>query len=364
MTSDPLPAIAERRLVAHRLAGEPFASPVEAVRAFGAVQSQDIRAAKWAVGLRSGATEAEIDALCDDGAVLRTHVLRPTWHFVLPEDAGWLLELTGPRVRAGLRGRHREIGLDEAGIARAHAAFREALSGGRHLTRTELGEVLEGTGIRPDVPRLTHLVLTAELDRIVISGPRRGSQLTYALFAERVPPWRPLDRVDAVTELAKRFFRSHGPAQLLDFVWWSGLTMADARAAVVAAGRALDRSVIDGRELWLDARPAPVAERTRIVHLIPNFDEYTVGYRDRSAIVAAAQPFDSDFFSLGSVLSNVVIVGGQVRGRWRRTESRRGIGVEVVMIAPSQPAELSAIGEAVRRFERYLGRPVELSIRC
>ena len=364
MTSDPLPAIAAGRLVAHRLVGEPFASPVEAIRTFGAMQSQDLRAAKWAVGLRSDATEDEIDTLCDDGAVLRTHVLRPTWHLVLPEDAGWLLELTGPRVRAGLRGRHREIGLDEAGIARAHAAFREALSGGRHLTRTELGDVLEGAGIETDAPRLTHLVLTAELDRVVISGRRRDGRPTYALFAERVPPWSPVDRVAAVTELARRYFRSHGPAQLLDFVWWSGLTMAMARAAVVAAGSALDRCVIDGRELWLDARRAPLTGSAGIVHLIPNFDEYTVGYRDRSAIVEAAQPFDSDFFSLGSVLSNVVIVGGQVRGRWRRTESRRGIGVEVVMLAPSHPAELSAIGEAVRRFERYLGCPVELSIRC
>ncbi|HET9050761.1 MAG TPA: winged helix DNA-binding domain-containing protein [Candidatus Dormibacteraeota bacterium] len=362
MTSGALADLARRRLEAQRLVGRPFASPVDAVRAFGAVQAQDLRAATWALGQRTGATAAGIDGLCASGAILRTHVLRPTWHLVLPEDAGWLLELTGPRVRSGLRGRQRELGLDEPAIARAHSAFREALAGGRTLTRAELGVALRGAGIEPDVARLTHTVLTAELDRVVVSGPRRGAQHTYALFEDRVPPAPPLERTAALAELARRYFRSHGPARLADFAWWSGFGLAAARDAVAKAGPALERVAVDGAELWQDARPRARTASATVAHLIPSFDEYTVGYRDRSAIVDGQAPIDPGFFAFGSVLSSIVTIGGRVRGRWRRTDTRRGVSLAVVMLSAATPDEVSAIGEAARGLERFLERPVELSV--
>src|ERR1700736_2352993 len=182
----PVADIASRRLHTQRCSGEPFASAVEAVRWLGAVQSQDYAGAKWALGQRTrGATENELDRLFDEGAILRTHVMRPTWHFVLPEDIRWLLELTAPRIRLGLAARYRQLEIDEGVVARAGAAFTAALAGGRQLTRAELGKVLRAAGISPEGQRLPHLLSAAELDGLITSGPRQGKQFTYALLEER-----------------------------------------------------------------------------------------------------------------------------------------------------------------------------------
>ena len=167
--------IAARRLRTQGLTGEPFTSAVEAVRWLGAVQSQDYAGAKWALGQRTrGVSDAQLDRLFDEGAILRTHVMRPTWHFVLPEDIRWMIELTGHRVRRGLTARYRELEIDEGVVAGAKTAFAAALSKGRHLTRPELGEVLLAAGISPEGQRLAHLLMGAELDGLIASGPRHG----------------------------------------------------------------------------------------------------------------------------------------------------------------------------------------------
>jgi winged helix DNA-binding protein len=361
-----VPEIALRRLHQQRLIGEPFRSAVDAVRWLGAVQSQDYSGAKWGLGQRTGgATDAELDRLFDEGAILRTHVMRPTWHFVLPEDIRWLLELTGPRVRRGLVARYRQLEIDEAVIAGAKAAFTAALEGGRHRTRPELGEVLHAAGISPAGQRLPHLLSAAELDGLIASGPRQGKQFTYALLEERAPKAPTLDRTEALAELTRRYFRSHGPAQLQDFVWWSGLTAADARRGVALAGAALDHEVLEGKEYWSDA-DAEAVEATAatqagvIGHLLPNFDEYTVGYRDRAA-VHPERPLDAAFFSFGSILSNIIIVGGRVRGAWLRRLQGGGVQVEIRLLDRLQPAEAAALEQAALELGRFLGRPVELT---
>jgi hypothetical protein len=343
------------------------------VRWLTAVQAQDYGAAKWALAQRSRATtDAVLDRLFDQGAILRTHVLRPTWHFVLPEDIGWLLALTGPRVRAGLVARYRRLELDEKVAARAETLFTAALAGRSHLTRGELGEVLRAGRISPDGQRLPHLLMRSELDALIASGPRRGKQFTYALLEERVPRPRALDRDEAVAELTLRYFRSHGPAQIQDFVWWSGLRMADARAGIALAGRALDHQTIEGKDYWFDAAARPPQRATTVAHLLPNYDEYTVAYRDRAEILHAGQPFDPALFaragtsrsssiSFASVLSNVVTVGGRVRGSWRRTVARGGVRVEVQPLDRFKRAETAAVEEAGGRLGRFLGLPVELS---
>jgi hypothetical protein len=329
----------------------------------GAVQSQDYAGAKWALGLRArpGVTDSVLQRLFDEGAILRTHVMRPTWHFVLPEDIRWLGELTGPRVRAGLRGRHRELEIDERVIAGAKSAFTKALAGGKHLTRPELGQALESAGIAPEGQRLPHLLMLAELGALIASGPRRGKQFTYALLEERAPNARRLDREAALGELACRYFRSHGPAQLQDFVWWSGLTAADARTAVRLAGTALGHEQLDGKDYWFDPMPGPAVDPAVSAHLLPNFDEYTVAYRDRTAAVPAARPFDPSMFAFGSILANVVIVGGLVRGAWRRTLVRGRVRIEIRLLDRLDRLELDAVEEAARRLERFLERPLELA---
>lgn len=354
--------IAARRLRSQRLTGEPFHGPVEAVGWFAAVQAQDFAGAKWALGQRTrDLTDAGFDRLYDAGAVLRTHVLRPTWHCVLAEDVRWLLELTAPRIWRSLVARHRQLEIDGAIVAGANRAFERALGGGRHLTRGELGAVLEAAGIAPDGQRLAHLLMGAELDALIVSGPRRGRQHTYALLDERAPRSPRLDRDASLAELATRYFRSHGPAQLQDFVWWSGLTVADARQGIVLAGPVLNHRAVEGRDYWTSGEARPARRAGVDAHLLPNFDEYLVAYRDRSAALHPDRPIDTGLLSFGSILSNVVTIGGQVRGAWRRTAGRHAERVEIRLFDAPTAAESATVARAGERLSRFLERPVELA---
>jgi hypothetical protein len=357
--------LAARRLHAQRLTGKPGSSPVEAVRWLGAVQAQDFPAAKWGLAQRSRpTTDAAIDRLYDDGKILRTHVMRPTWHFVLPEDIRWLVGLTSSRLRDGLAGRRRQLEIDERLTGRANAVFEKALRGGRALTRRELGESLSHAGISATGQRLPHLLGHAELDGVLVSGPRRGKQHTWALLDERVPKSPSIDRPEALAELTRRYFRSHGPAQVGDFVWWSGLTTADARLGLELVGAGLEQEVVEGKPYWFDPEAGDsrhVASRSRTVaHLLPNFDEYTVGYRDRAAALHPDRPFDPTFFSFGSILANVLVIGGLVRGSWRRLVGRATVRVEIRLLGKLSGAERAAVETAGRRLGEYLERPLEL----
>ncbi len=354
--------IVSARLRAQRLVGSGFASAVDVVRHFGAVQSQDYPAAKWALALRMrSAVESDVDRAYDAGAIVRTHVLRPTWHFVAPEDVGWMLALTGPKVHRGMAGRHRELGLDGHTIASAHRVFEKALEGGNHLTRPEIGAALESAGIFVDSHRLPHLLYSGELAALLISGQRRHGQHTYALLEERVPKSPPLDREEAIARLAHRYFVSHGPAQLRDFVWWSGLTQAEARRGIESSADSLDHVEVGGAAYWFDAALGAARRAAASAILLPNFDEYTVAYADRSAILHPARPFRPELFAFSSILSNVVVIAGQVCGAWRRHAGPRALRIEVRPLAKLSAAERGMVEAAGGRLSRFLGRPVALA---
>ena len=356
-----MPDVAARRLGAHRLTGVPFASAVEAVGALGAVQSQDFAGARWALAQRlPETTDGELGRLYDSGAILRTHVLRPTWHLVLREDIRWMLALTAPRIRRGLVARYRELGLDAAIAARAAEAFGAALAGGLALTRAELAEVLRRRGISPDGQRLAHLLMSAELDGLIVSGPRRGAQVTWALLDDRAPRVIGWEGGDAVAELARRYFRSHGPAQLIDFVWWSGLTVSQGRQGLTVAADSLAVEVIAGSEHWFDPDRGPALSARGAAHLLPNFDEYTVAYRDRSAVHDRDRPLDPALLSYRSVLSNVLTIAGVARGAWRRTISGDRVDVEIRVSTPLRQAESAAVEREALRLGRFLERPVTI----
>jgi Winged helix DNA-binding domain len=356
-------ALAARRLGAQRLVGEPLAHPVDVVRWFGAMQSQDYPAATWAVGQRArDATQASVDLAVDAGSILRTHVMRPTWHFVLPEDIGWLLALTAGRIRAGVTSRHRRLELDARTLRRAEDVIARALSGGRHCTRYELAAELEHAGVVPHGQRMPHILMDAELAGLIVSGPRRGRIFTYALLSDRVGPQPRIERDQALAELARRYFRAHGPAQLLDFVWWSGLTIADARAGLGMAREHLERRSVDGRDYWFDSEREPPARVSGIAHLLPNYDEYMVGYRDRSSLIGPATPPEAALLGSGSMLSNIVTVAGRIRGEWSRAPASGAIDVRVRPLAPLTAAETRSVERAATRLSRFVERPLKLSL--
>jgi len=185
----------------------------------------------WTLAQRMrNTTNSLIEEAYNEGKILRTHLMRPTWHFVAPDDIRWLLQLTASRVNAACGSNYRKLELDEALFKRCNKALTRALQGGQHLTRTALRTVINQAGVvADDSIRLVHILLRAELDGLICSGPRLGNQFTYTLLDERVPETKTLNREEALAKLTRRYFTSHGPATLQDFIWWSGLTAADAK---------------------------------------------------------------------------------------------------------------------------------------
>jgi hypothetical protein len=351
--------ITRLRLGNQRLSSGRFTKPEDVVNWLGAVQAQEYGDTKWALGLRmQRAGDAQIERAFSEGRILRTHVMRPTWHFVSPTDIRWMLALTAPRVCARMAPYNRRLELDAAIFRRSAKAMVRALRGGAQLTRQELKAVLQRAGIQVDgTQRLAHIVMQAELDAVICSGARRGRQFTYALLDERVPVSHVRSRDDALAELARRYFRSHGPASLQDFVWWSGLTASDARAGLAMVERELVRDVVEGRAYWFPSSSRPPAA-PRTAYLLPLYDEYLIAYKDRSAAV------DLSVWRRGwsgDAISAPIVVNGRVVGGWKRTLKGDRVAVKAAPFAPLNRRQLSAISDAALAYSTFLGIGLELS---
>jgi hypothetical protein len=355
-----IPAIADRRLRRQILSAAPLRKPEDVVTWFGAVQAQEYEHAKWALALRArpGTSSGDVERAFDEGRILRTHVMRPTWHFVAPADIHWLLELTAPCVHRRMAPYDRQLELDARTMTRTRRVFERALRDGRFLTRAELGEHLQLAGLSMTNIQLAHVAMHAELERVICSGPRKGKQFTYALLAERAPTVRPLDRDEALATLARRFFRSHGPATLRDFSWWSGLAAVDVKRAVDIIQPA--REDVEGRAYWTYDRDPRRAAREPAAHLLPIYDEYLIAYRDRHAVPHGLS-------TMGGVrrfatFQHALVIDGQVAGTWRPERSARGVQVDAAPQRRLTRRDREALAEAGRRYERFVAAPVVFSI--
>jgi Winged helix DNA-binding domain len=353
--------IAHQRLHNQLISQRTFEKPGDVVEWLGAVQAQDYAAAKWAVGLRlQGTTDDDIEQAFAGGAILRTHLMRPTWHFVSPADIRWMLALTAPRINAANAYHYRRLELDDAIFTRSNAALANALQGGKQLTRPELVSMLKLAGITTgDLLRFAYIMMRAELDGIVCSGARRGKQFTYTLLDERAPQARTLDRDEALAEFARRYFTSHGPATLQDFVWWSGLTVADARAGLEMVTPQLMHEVINGQAYWFSMSTPPAKDLSQTIYLLPNFDEYTVGYTDRSAVIDVSDA--TKFDTRGNVLNPTIVMDGRVVGTWKRTLKKDAVIITPNLFAPLNEAETRAFAAAANRYGAFLDRSVNIT---
>jgi len=355
MTAPSTSPILRQRLHQQQLSQSSFSAPDQVVDWLGAVQAQDYLGAKWALGLRMRhATDAAIEAAFTEGSILRTHVMRPTWHFVTPTDIRWLLELTSPRVNAASAYMYRRVELDESLFARSDEVLAKALQGGRHLTRAELGSALAEAGIVADGMRLGYIVLRAELDAVLCSGPRRGKQFTYALLDERVPPTRVWAREEALAELTRRYFTGHGPATVRDFAWWSGLTVADARAGLDMAASHLTHETIDGRTYWFATSMPTVLEPSWEAYLLPAYDEFLVGFASFDQSRKAGEPGKNLLFN------STILSGSQVIGSWKRTLARDAVAIELSPFSPLSASEAGVVANAARRYGDFLGKTVAM----
>lgn len=350
--------LAQRRLYNQQIAGPTFASPAEVVRHLGAIQAQDYQQAVWAIGLRMRqSTVADIEAAISARTIVRTWPMRGTIHFVPPEDAQWMLKLSASRTIAADRRRLAQLELDAAIIERGKELFYNALHGGKRLSRSQMMALLEDAGIHTRNQRGYHMLWHTAQTGLICLGPRQDKEQTFVLLDEWAPNPRALSREESLAELAGRYFASHGPATVHDFAWWAGLTVADARAGLEAAKSALGSETLAGKDYWLaNKTPAHRANETADVYLLPGFDEYLLGYKDRGAVLARA---DAPRIVPGGngIFLPTMIVAGQVVGAWKRKLKKNAIEITLSPFIPLGDAE-SRVNEAARRYSAFIGLPL------
>lgn len=347
--------IAHIRLISQQIAGTKFKTVKDLVGWMGAMQAQDYAMVKWAVGVRlPHSTDQEIETAINNGEIIRTHLLRPTWHLVSADDIYWLLELTAPRIKASLKPRHQELGLSETVMTKSRTIIENALSGGRHLTREALIAEFEKANIATDNNRASHLFSRAELDGVICSGTVKGKKQTYALLEERVPKTSSLPKEKALASLAKRYFTSHNPATLQDFAWWSGLSVGDARQALEMVKSDFVSETIDSQTYWFTNSFSMPKTDKESVYLLPAFDEFIISYKDRSASL----PFEnhSKAVSNNGMFWPIIVVNGQVTGIWKRTIKKDKVIVETEHFNQPNKTTTDLIEKAARQFGDFLGK--------
>ena len=312
--------IANIRQISQQLLNPCFNSPKEVVSWMGAIQGQDYAMAKWAVGIRlkSPTLRAVEDALAR-GEIIRTHVMRPTWHLVAAEDTRWMLKLSAHRIKSANDSFAKGHGVDisEALFSRCNRLIEKLLEGNKSLTKQEIEAGLANEGMTVDNRLMTRFMARAEVEGIVCSGVDKGKKATYALLEERVPPVKELTKDEALATLALRYFRSHSPASLTDFVWWSGLSVTEARTAMGLIDSQLVKERFDSYELFVHESYQGEINSADILHFLPSYDEYLISYKERKTVLA--EEHHPKAFNTYGIFYPVILYNGKVVGNWKKT---------------------------------------------
>lgn len=351
--------IKDQRLYNQQLIDSRCHTTREIVHWLGAVQAQEYDYSKWGLSLRlPGAADAGIEEAFNNGAILRTHMMRPTWHYVTPEDIRWIQGLTKDRVHTVNGSMYRKLELDETVLRRGDDVIAAALQGGKHLTRKQLSSHLAQAGIDANGMRLSYLVMHAELECVICSGPRVGKQFTYMLLEERAPNAKTLPRDAALAELTLRFLTSHGPATITDFSWWSGLTIADVKSGIAMVKPHLQSQEIESRTYWHAPSAASPNGTPPLAFLLPPYDEYTIAYKNSDAFLEPEML--EEFMSYAWTYQGVAVYDGRIVGCWRRDVSKTRLTIELVPLRPLSAAEQDAFMAQAKQFQAFLGIAAEL----
>ncbi len=348
--------IGTARLANQHIAGTKFKTAKEIVSWMGAMQAQDFNMAKWALGIRlPGTTEKEITEAFDKGDIIRTHLLRPTWHMVAAEDIHWMLALTAPNIKAKAKTGNKTLGLTDAIIKKSNSLIEKALIKDRHLNRKQLMDILEKAKIPTHDARSSYLMLAAELDSIICNGP--GD--TYALLHERVPDVISLDRDEALARLANTYFTSHAPATLQDFIWWSGLSVSDSKRAVDIIRKDFIAEEIAGESYLLQASFSIPGKEEKSLYLLPAFDEYVISYKSRSIILNKENHRKA--VSVNGIFWPLVILDGKVIGTWSRAKKKDHTLVGTQFF--KKPTGIkNMVKAAAKEYGKYLDRKIAVEI--
>jgi hypothetical protein len=354
--------LVRRRLATQRVSGGPLPRAGDVVRLLTGVQAQDAPQAAWSLAMRSRRERyAAVLAEQAGGAFIRTHVLRPTWHLVAPEDLRWLLRLTSTKVESGMAARHRQLELDDRTVGAGLAALETLLHGGGALTRAELGPALAERGLPGPGERVGHLLLLAELRGLVCSGPPRGTEHTYTLLDEVLPrgPNDEVDRAEATVRLVRRFFGGHGPASERDLARWCTLTLGEIRAALSEIGDGLHPVEVEGTTLWYDPAVPARAARRHAAYLLPVFDEAFLSYADLGFPRSNAEVRRVGLWARHG--GGVVVVDGRDIGMFARRLAPDGVTVTLRPDHRWSAAERDAAARGAQRLAGFVERDCTLA---
>jgi len=346
--------ISHHRLVSQKLYKTSHNSPEQIVKHLGAMQAQDYSMAKWAIGSRCEATEKEIEEAINSGKIIRTHILRPTWHFVAAEDIHWMLDVSGPQVKRIILADTKKHGYDEKEFGKLNSAIEKILAGNNNLTRDEIIQELN----MKKVPGEYHLspvliMMYAELEGLVCNGIMKGKQMTYSLLEEKVtkPPTK-LTKEEGLAKLAQRYFESHGPATLFDFSWWSGFPTTICKTVMNSIASELNSVEIDNQMYWFGKDYSPEKSFRESVHFIPAFDEILISYKTREASILPQH--QSKAFTSNGIFKPVILENSKVIGTWKRTMKKDHTKIETQFFNETENHKKEVLFEGIKAFEKYL----------
>lgn len=347
------------RLISQKIINSNFKTPKEIVNYMGAVQAQDFYMSKWAIGIRINILiEEKINSAINNGEILRTHLLRPTWHFVSNDDIYWMLELSAQKIISSLKSRHKQLGLDEKIFSKSNKIIENALLKEENLTRDALKTELEKAKIKVNENRAAHLLLRAELDGIICSGREKGNQNTYALLGKKVPKKEILSKEESLAKLAQKYFYSRFPVTLKDFKWWSNLSAVDAKRALELIKHDLISEKIDDNIYWLPTSFTIPKKYQKSFHLLPAFDELIISYKDRSAFLNPNQ--NKKAISNNGIFLPTIAVNGKITGTWKRIIKKDKVEVQANFFQKPDKIVMNSFKKEASKFSNFLNKKLEI----
>ncbi|WP_040952429.1 winged helix DNA-binding domain-containing protein [Gorillibacterium massiliense] len=354
-------SIGMERLRRQHLAGSVLDKPEQIVRSLGAMQAQDYHQAVWAVGSRMGNVNRGLSDVINaiaEGKIILSWSLRGTIHLMAAEDAGWMIKLSGQRIANSGKRRLAELELDDGTLERCRTILYKALAGGQRVDRPSLMQRLEQEGISTAGQRGYHILWHSAYEGLICFGPVIVKQQSFVLVEEWVKERRELSREESLVELARRYYSSHGPATVQDFAWWSGMTLTDARTGLDGAKRELAVETVGGCEYWRAKELCSEASSEQSVYLLAGFDEYLLGYKDRSAVLAPENAPQVAPGNNGIFLPLMVREDGQVMGTWKRMVKKKGLEVELNPFTPIDGYQKDLAAKAAEDYAAFMGLPL------
>lgn len=352
------PQIAAQRLLNQQISDSNFKSPEKLLSYLGAIQAQDFAMAKWAIGARiPGLAEADVNKALEKGTIVRTHILRPTWHFVAAEDLRWMLELTAPHVKRIVNNYGQKLELTEELLSKTRKIIEQSLSGNNHLTRKEIMAILSQNGIKTDEWRSTRIMFDAELSGLVCSGINKGKQITYSLIDETIKKHNIFSGDEALAELTFRYFNSRGPATIPDFCWWSGLTLTKARKGVELNSQKFNQFTKENQTYYFTGNPRE-SNPDESIHFLPAFDEFLIAYKDRSASMDTSH-YKKVIAGYG-IFKPLMVQNGFVKGTWQRTIKKDEVHIQLTFLDKVNKSEFEKFAAAADDYGKFLGKKVTI----